>query len=191
MEILVKKERIYQSILKHFLSAAALFPVLGVHAFGQIAATTSMVGTVTDASGKIIPNASITAVNTGTQDTYNTTTTGYGHYTVQFVRIGAYELTVRQPGFQTYKSTGIEVNINQVVRTDVVLRLGDLVQTITVDAAAPPIKTDDASVSYIINMRDVADLPLNGRSAQKPERRCTLWSGLTYRPMGSAFWFPS
>jgi hypothetical protein len=60
--------------MKHFLSAAALVSVLGVHAFGQIATTTSLVGAVTDASGKVIPNATITVVNTGTQDTYNTTT---------------------------------------------------------------------------------------------------------------------
>src|SRR5207248_6101453 len=76
---------------------------------------------------------------------------------------GNYELTVKQPGFQTYKATGIQVNINEVVRTDVVLRVGDLIQTIKVEGAAPAIKTDDASVSDIINMRDVADLPLNGR----------------------------
>jgi hypothetical protein len=60
--------------MKHFLSAAALFPFLGMHAFGQIATTTSLVGAITDSQGKVIPNASITAVNTGTQDTYNTTT---------------------------------------------------------------------------------------------------------------------
>src|SRR5439155_15474846 len=123
--------------MKLFLSAAALFPFLGMHAFGQIATTTSLVGTVTDVQGKVIPNASIIAVNTGTQDTYNTTTTGNGYYTIQFVRIGNYELTVRQPGFQTYNATGIEVSINQVVRTDVVMKVGDLVQTITVEAATP------------------------------------------------------
>jgi phosphatidate phosphatase APP1 len=56
-----------------------------MRAFGQIAATTSLVGAVTDTSGKVIPNASVTAVDTGTQDTFNTTTTGYGYYTIQFV----------------------------------------------------------------------------------------------------------
>ncbi|MBI1786129.1 MAG: TonB-dependent receptor [Acidobacteria bacterium] len=136
-------------------------------AFGQIATTTSLVGAVTDAAGKLIPNATITAVNTGTQDTYHTTTTDQGYYTIQFVRIGNYELTLRQLGFQTCRVTGIQVNINQLVRTDVVLKVGDLLQTVNVVATTPPIKTDDASVSEIINMRDVADLPLNGRDPLK------------------------
>lgn len=138
-----------------------------MHASAQIATTTSLVGAVTDASGKAVPNASVTAVKTGTQDTYKTTTTDQGYYTIQFVRIGNYALTVQQPGFQTYKAMGIEVNIDQVVRTDVVLKVGDLIQTITVDATPPPIKTDDATVSEIITMRDVADLPLNGRDPLK------------------------
>ncbi len=68
-----------------------------------------------------------------------------------------------QPGFQTYKATGIQVDINQVVRNEVVLKVGELAETVTVEATTPAIKTDDASVSEIVGIRDVADLPLNGR----------------------------
>src|SRR5689334_3232150 len=102
--------------MMRFLFAAAILLVLGIHAFGQGAGTTSLVGTVTDASGRIVPDAGITAVNTGTQDTYRTTTSDQGYYTIQFVRIGNYQLTVQKPGFQTYVATSIEVSINQVVR---------------------------------------------------------------------------
>src|SRR5437764_10740063 len=136
-------------IMKRVLSAANVLCILGIlsiRTFGQIATTTALVGTVTDASDKVVPNAAISAVNTGTQDTYKTTSNDQGYYIVPFVRIGNYELTVKHPGFQTYKATGIQVNINEVVRTDVVLRVGDLIQTIKVEGAAPAIKTDDASV---------------------------------------------
>src|SRR5262249_17018436 len=76
---------------------------------------------------------------------------------------GKYDLTVQRSGFQTHKPTEIEVNVNEIVRTDVVLKIGELLQTITVESSPAPIKTDEAAVSEIINMRDVADLPLNGR----------------------------
>jgi hypothetical protein len=144
-------------------AVAGLLALLAECSFGQIAGTTALVGTVTDPSGRVVPDAIITAVNSATRDTYRTATTGQGFYTIQFVRIGNYDLTVTQPGFQTYKVMGIQVDTNQVVRTDAVLKLGDFVQTVNVNADPPPIQTDDASVSAIINMRDVADLPLNGR----------------------------
>src|SRR5213593_4558211 len=103
---------------------AALSFLLGSSAKAQIATTTALVGTVTDASGKVVPGATVTAVNTGTRDTYTTTTNEQGYYNIQFVRVGTYDLTVTQPGFQTYKykATGIQVETNQIVRNDVVLK---------------------------------------------------------------------
>jgi hypothetical protein len=142
---------------------SALSVLLGMNAYAQIATTTSLVGTVSDSSGKVVPGAAVTAVNTGTRDTYNTTTNEQGYYLIQFVRIGTYELTVTQPGFRTYQLSGIQVNINQVVRNDVVLEVGEVRQTITVESTVTAIKTDDASISEIISTRSVADLPLNGR----------------------------
>jgi outer membrane receptor protein involved in Fe transport len=91
------------------------------------------------------------------------------------VRIGKYELTVQRPGFYTFKATEVEVKINETVRTDVALKIGDVLQTITVDGAPAPVKTDEAGVSEIINMRDVADLPLNGRD---PLRLAVLVPGV-------------
>jgi Carboxypeptidase regulatory-like domain/TonB dependent receptor len=134
-------------------------------ALAQNATTTSLVGTVADSTGKVVPGASVTAVNIGTHETYSTTTNEQGYYSIQFVRVGSYEVTVMQPGFQTSKETGIQVDINQVVRTDVTLKVGDVKQSITIEATAPAIATDDASISEIIGQRAVAELPLNGRDA--------------------------
>src|SRR5436190_18794616 len=143
--------------MTRFITAAILLLPLGTLAFGQIAGSTSLVGIVTDAAGKSVPKAIVIATNTGTEDYYKTITNDEGYYTMQFVRVGKYEITVQQPGFQTYKATGIEVNVNGVVRTDVVLRIGELLQTVTVDGEPAPIKTDEAGVSEIISMRHVAD----------------------------------
>jgi hypothetical protein len=129
----------------------------------QIATTTSLVGTVSDSSGKTVPNAAVTAVNTNTHNTYTARTTDQGYYNIEFVAVGDYTLTVQQPGFELTRITGIHVDINQVVRNDVVLKIGTVVESVTVQAVAAAIKTDDATVSEIISTRSVAELPLNLR----------------------------
>jgi hypothetical protein len=132
-------------------------------AMAQLASTTSLVGTVTDASGAVVPNVTITAVNVGTGDTYHAVTNGGGDYSIPFVHIGTYTITASAKGFQTAAHTRIFVETNQTVRTDFVLQVGQVSQTVTVTGGAPPIATDDASVRQIINHEQIADLPLNGR----------------------------
>ena len=138
-----------------------LFLTFAAHA--QLATTTSLVGTVTDTSGKAIAGAKVTATETRTLDNYATVTNDQGYYTFEFVRVGEYRITVTQVGFQEVRKTGIFVDINQTVRTDVVLPVGAVTQSITVEAAVSAIKTDDASVSELLGTRSVAELPLNGR----------------------------
>ena len=130
--------------------------------FAQLATTTSLVGTVTDSSGKVIPNAKVTAVETG-RGYLHGMTNGQGYYSLEFVRVGTYNVTVESPGFQKITKTGIIVDINQTVRTDITLAVGAVSQSVTVEATVAAIKTDDATVSEIISTRSVAELPLNGR----------------------------
>jgi outer membrane receptor protein involved in Fe transport len=139
------------------------FLTLTAGLYGQIATTTSLVGTVTDSSGKTVQNAKITAVEMGTGDTHLTQTNEQGYYLIEFVRVGTYNITVEQPGFQRVTKAGIQVDINQTVRTDFALQVGAVTQSVTVEAAAAAIKTDDATVSDVITSRAVAELPLSFR----------------------------
>ena len=148
--------------LRTFLvCAVALFITTSAHA--QLATTTALVGTVTDSSGQTVPDAKVTAVNPGTGDTYNATTNDQGYYNIQFVHVGTYNLTVEKGGFGKFQKTGIVVENNQIVRNDVTLTVGSLAQSVTIEAAAPVIKTDDAAVADSITTREVSALPLNGR----------------------------
>jgi len=140
-----------------------LAAIFAIAAHAQLATTTSLIGTVTDSSGKTIAGANVTAVETGTLDKYNATTNEQGNYTFEFVRVGVYNITVQQTGFQKVTQTGIIVDINQTVRTDFTLPVGAVSQSVTVEAAVAAIKTDDASVSEVLGTRNVAELPLNGR----------------------------
>lgn len=168
--------------MKKLLVSVTLFSAVAVSGWAQIATTTSLVGTVTDASGKTVPNATVTAVNANTHDTYSTVTSEQGYYNIQFVAVGDYNLTVQVPGFEIMQVNGIHVDINQAVRNDVMLKVGNVVESVTVQATAGAIKTDDASVSEIISTRNVADLPLNLRD---PMALATMTPGVLQGPKTS------
>src|SRR5713226_2099874 len=146
------------------LLSLSLGVLLTTNAWAQLASQTALVGTVTDSDGLAVPGAQVVAVNTGTRDTYEATTNADGYYNIQFVRTGAYEITVTLTGFQTSKVTGIEVATNQVARTNVVMKVGQLNESVTVVGASPIIDTDSAKISETIGKRAISELPLNGRN---------------------------
>ncbi len=129
----------------------------------QLANTTALVGTVTDSAGATVAGASVSAVNTATQDTYKTQTNGDGYYRIEFIRVGSYRITIEQPGFTSVTKTGITVDVNQTIRNDFTLNVGQVNQNIEVTASTPPLATDEASLKETISQRSVANLPLNGR----------------------------
>jgi hypothetical protein len=90
-------------------------------------------------------------------------TNDQGYYNIQFVHVGTYNLLIEKSGFQKLEKTGVLVDINQIVRTDVTLAIGTISQSVTVEATVTAIKTDDATVSEVLGTRAVSDLPLNGR----------------------------
>jgi len=151
-------------MIRHASLSMCLVVVLASSASAQLATQTALVGTVTDSSGSVIPGATVVAVNTGTRDTYETTTNAQGYYNIQFIRIGKYEITVTLQGFQTFKGTGIEVATNQIVRSDAVLQVGGMTETVTVAASATLLATENATIAETINERAVEELPLAGRN---------------------------
>ncbi len=148
------------------LATVTLFLVLGLAsaALAQLASQTALVGTVSDSGGGILPGAQIVAVNVGTNDTYETTTNAEGYYNIQFVRPGRYDITITITGFQTFKATGVDVNTNQVVRTNATMQVGGLTESVSVDASAQVLNTDSATVSETIGEKAIVDLPLSGRN---------------------------
>ncbi len=149
---------------RRFLIFLLAFSCRGT-SYAQLANTTSLVGSVSDSAGAAMAGVSITAVNAATKDTYTATTNSDGNYTIQFAKIGSYDITAKMPGFEVITKNGITLDYNQTARTDFTMAVGQLNQHIEVNAATPPISTDDASVKEVVGQRQVADLPLNGRDA--------------------------
>ena len=158
----------------------------------QLATTTSLVGTITDSTGNVIPNAKVTAVETGTSDRYSGVTNGQGYYSLEFVRVGKYNVTAENPGFQKITKTNILVEINRSVRTDFMLPVGTQTDSVTVEAVSTAIKTDEASISEIMSTRAIAELPLNGRDPLQVARMTAgvlpgAKSSVTANPPGEDF----
>src|SRR2546421_11099600 len=132
------------------IAVLVAYLALVLSAYGQIATTTSLVGSVSDSSGRAIAGAKITAVDTATLDRYTAVTNQDGNYRIDFVRVGTYDVSAEFPGFATVRHSGSIVTTNQIVRNDFTLSLGSVQETVTVEATAPVIKTDDATISATV-----------------------------------------
>ncbi len=124
----------------------------------------SISGTVTDASNRVIPQARISAeeVNTGLK--YETSTDGEGYYTLPVLPVGRYELTVEAQGFDTYVRKGIVLDTSAALTLDAVLEIGNVRQTVTVSDNSLHIETSSTQMGQVISGREMAAVPLNGRS---------------------------
>ena len=134
--------------------------------FGQSGVGT-VLGTVTDASGGVVVNATVEVTNTGTNVTQRTQTTSAGTYSVPYLRPGTYRVTVTMTGFQKAVVEGVTLTVDQENRVDVALKTGTVSDTVTVEASGVALETDNASISQLVSQKQVTDLPLNGRNFQQ------------------------
>jgi Carboxypeptidase regulatory-like domain len=132
--------------------------------FAQAGATGSILGTVTDTSGAIMPNVTVTVTNTGTGVANRTVTTSSGDYIVPALNPGTYSVTVEAKGFEKYVARGIVLTVNQRNRQDVALKPGAVSETVDVTAQAVALDTDSAGLSQLVSQTQVEELPLNGRN---------------------------
>ncbi len=132
-------------------------------AFAQLT-TADIVGTVTDSTGAVLPNASVTLLNVDTHDQRVATTNGSGDYQFNLLPVGKYTITVKSPGFKTTTTENLAVEAGDRARSDAKLQAGGESQTVTIEAQTPLLQADSATVSSTVTSRAVQDLPLNGRN---------------------------
>src|SRR6059036_694438 len=124
----------------------------------------AIVGAVSDASGAVVPGASVTITNTATNQTVHISTDASGYYEAPLLRIGTYTVTTEKEGFRKMVRPDVEVGVNQVVRVDLALQVGATTQTLEVTGAPPLVQAETSSLGTIETTRRVVDLPLNGRN---------------------------
>jgi hypothetical protein len=124
----------------------------------------SVTGTVTDASGAVVPNAQVTLLNTDQGITAETRSNNSGEYFFSPVRIGHYTVTVTAKGFAKTTQENLTVVIAQHLLVNVQLKTGAATETVEVTTAPPLLQTEEASVGQVVNAQAVNSLPLNGRN---------------------------
>jgi hypothetical protein len=120
----------------------------------------TIVGTVTDQSGAVVPNAEVSAVNPQTGETREAKSDSAGRYTIGNVVPGPYDIHVTAPGFQQVTTKGVTATINTVTRVDVQMQLGSQTQEVSVSAAAAALQTDKSDTHTELNPQEMANLPL-------------------------------
>lgn len=126
--------------------------------------TASIAGTVTDASGAAIVGASVTATNleTGIVQTLHTNQQGY--YTFPSLALGHYDISVQQSGFAPFRETGVLLDVNSAVTVDVVLKVGDVKEAVTVSSTAAHVETTTTQLGEVISGHEMTGVPLVTRS---------------------------
>jgi hypothetical protein len=132
---------------------------LATAGFGQVFYGT-LLGTVEDADGAVIPGAVVTVTDAATGQTRQTVANDTGAYQLSNTPPGAYTLTVEAKGFSRFTQTKVHVTINTVTRVDVRLQVGALVETISVVGSAAMLQTDKADVHVELGSKEINELPL-------------------------------
>ena len=137
--------------------------LLGMHSsvYGQVLSG-SIVGTVTDPSGAVIPSSAITVTNSGTSQTRSDTTDGSGRFNIANLPPGTYSLTATTSGFRQYEQTNITVTPGTLTRVDFQLEVGQASEKVNVSAQAVELQTDKADTHTEINSKAVTTMPLGG-----------------------------
>src|SRR6202035_4907973 len=131
--------------------------------FGQ-AGTAELFGSIQDPSGLPDSKAKVTLEQQATLARFASDSSERGAYHLLGLPAGQYVLTVEQPGFQTYRQTGITLRILDRIALDVKLTLGQPAQTVNVTSAAPLLETATGAVSFAVDRARVDTLPLDGRN---------------------------
>jgi len=139
----------------------ALIPV-AVWAQGSGATVT---GLVSDASGAVVPGATVIVTNRGTGIASRTETNEAGLYILPTLIPGSYSLEVQKPGFKTYRVDNFTLETGQKLRLDVVMQVGEVREQVEVQAAVTPLQQETAEISKTITSTEVRNIPLAFRTA--------------------------
>jgi len=133
--------------------------VLGTPLVFAQTSTATILGTVRDTSGALVPGVSITVKHTESGLTRTVVSSERGGYNVPLLPVGAYEITTTMPGFKQGVRSGINLVVGQEAVVDLTLEVGANAEQVTVTGEAPLVNTTTASVSGLVNERQVKDLP--------------------------------
>jgi hypothetical protein len=126
--------------------------------------TGDILGTITDPSGAVVPNAKITITNLGTGTKHELTSGTGGEYILTSLPSGHYSINITAEGFRSSIISDVTLEAGGRLRQNVTLSLGQNIETVEVSGQTPALQTDTATLSSVVTEQQVIDLPLNGRN---------------------------
>jgi len=129
--------------------------------------TATILGTVTDSSGAIIPQATVQARNVETGAIQTATSDSAGRYRIADLAIGTYDVQSEKMGFESVVRKGVELTVGGQIVVDFSLPVGQLTQTVTVEGEVSAVETTSAALSNVVEPTQIRDLPLNGRNFEQ------------------------
>jgi len=124
----------------------------------------SISGTVTDQTGAVIPDTTVTVVNLDTTVQQTTKTNAIGFYAFTNLPVGRYEIEILREGFRPYKRTGLGIDLNAEVRADVTLTMGEQSEEVVVSDTAVQVETESSQMGEVVTGAEITAVALNGRS---------------------------
>jgi Carboxypeptidase regulatory-like domain/TonB dependent receptor len=174
----------YMNFLKGL--AAVLLLVAGSGAWAQTV-TGSIRGTVVDSSGAVVPGVQVSAQNTNTGVVATTKTDRSGAYNFQSLVIGTYVVSAQMTGFSTTSNSPFSLEIDQIAKIDMKLKVGDVSTTVEVAAdAGSVLQTEDASLGTTITANTLENMPLSGQNFSAATMFVPGAVDPTYGSMGSS-----
>lgn len=142
--------------------------------------TGTILGTITDGTGAIVPGANVTVRNIGTGQERNVTTNGAGDYSVSNLVAAHYAITVTRSGFSIAVIPDFQLQVAQRASVNAVLQVGKVSEKIVVTSSTLPLlTTDSSSIGQVIDTKAVSSMPLNGRNFWQLTQ---LTPGVQYSP---------
>jgi hypothetical protein len=151
-----------QRSLRVITIASFFLSVIVITAKAQTSRGT-IVGHITDPSGAAVPGARVTITDLGTNFSVRYPTGNTGDYYIPALVPGRYRVEVQKTGFKKAVVNSVTLEVDQTLRVDMVLQLGQTTQTVSVAAAAPMLQTDTTTLGNVVTTQQLNDLPLNGR----------------------------
>jgi outer membrane receptor protein involved in Fe transport len=156
-----------RSLLGAFLSAGvlwlAILTLIPQQAFSQLAGSATITGSVTDASGGVVPLADVTIRNTDTGIERKTQTSDGGVYTAAFLQPGHYEVEVAKTGFASVVRKDLTLQVGQTMAINLSLTVQAAQQAVTVSGESPIVDAEKTDVSQVVSESEAANLPIAGR----------------------------
>src|ERR1700722_11946 len=135
--------------------------LLAAHLSGQVNASGTFSGQVTDAASAAVPGAQVKITETSDGVSTTRTTGTDGSYTVPFLKPGVYSVEVTAKGFSRAIAKDLTLQINQIVQQDFKLQVGGVQQEVTVVGGAPLLSTESTEIGTVITQQTAQQLPLN------------------------------